>query len=117
MDWYFLFGPDDIPLAVFKTETADESKKLFCKLYRQSWIQLLNDGVYMKKEEDVPPAMWDEIHKKYKKLEAEKQKAELQRPILHKLSHKTLKLFRDNSLSESNPNITTLETEKYLKRH
>lgn len=106
-DWWFLFSPDNMPLGVFLTETLEESRNLFCKLYRRSWDDMVKVGIYMEKEQDVPPAIWDEIYIKY---QARKKKYTKPHPVL--LKPKTIKEF----FAESTNCSTQLETEKYLRR-
>jgi|SRR5579885_558058 hypothetical protein len=112
MDWYFLFSPDNMPLGVFRTETPEESQKLFCKLYRRSWDEMTKLGIYMKKEQDVPASMWDEIHVKYEK----RKKKELPPPVIAPVL--PLNKLRNDFILHRDPTATVqLESEKYLRMH
>jgi hypothetical protein len=48
-----------MPIAVFYTETKKQAIKLFARLYRKSWAELVRDDrVIVLKEKDVPAEEW-----------------------------------------------------------
>lgn len=104
-----LFDKEDMPAAVFLTETAEESQKLFCTLYRQSWEEIVAAGNYMEREKDVPPEKWEEIYQIYKSREVRELK-----PVEPIKIPESLNIFKTNNLSTG---PLQLETAKYMPRY
>ena len=111
-DYYFLFSADNMPLAVFLTKTSEESKELFYKLYRSSWEDMIKVGIYMKKEQDVPDIMWDEIHDEYLKRKKKDSIKVVPKINPDDLRNKAFELNKTKFIYEQG--VTKLETEKYL---
>ena len=112
-DYYFLFSPDNMPLGVFLTETPAEALDLFRILYRRSFDDMLKLGVYMKKEQDVSIAMWEEIHKKYKQRKKVQPTKIIPKVDLVEFKNKAFELNKAKYIYEQGS--TQLETEKYLR--
>lgn len=108
-EYYMLFDKEDMPAAVFLTETAEESQKLFCTLYRCSWEEIAVAGNYMKREKDVLPERWEEIYQVYKARELQELK-----PVEAVKIPESLNIFKSNNLYTG---PTQLETAKYMPRY
>lgn len=106
-DYYFFFDKDDMPIAVFYTHLKGEAFDLFARLYRRSWLESVKLGITMEKETDVPEHRWDEIHRKFSKVEPKPVVIPVVKPVTPKIK---LGARKDEYQS------TGLETAKYMSR-
>lgn len=108
-EYYMLFDKEGMPAAVFLTETAEESRKLFCTLYRCSWEKIIADGNYMEREKDVSSERWEEIYQQYKARDRDK---------LKKIEPEPLQVPESlNIFNILNTGPMQLETAKYMRNY
>jgi len=108
-EYYMLFDKDGMPAAVFLTETAEQSQKLFCTLFRRSWEKITAEGYHMEREKDVLPERWEEIYQVYKSRKTVEEK-----PVEPMKVIEPMNIFKSNNLTVG---PLQLETAKYMPRY
>jgi hypothetical protein len=63
--FYFFFDRDNMPLAVFLCQVQEEAMHLFSRLYRQTWVESVESGITVIREDEVPAQRWNEIYTEY----------------------------------------------------
>ncbi len=106
-EYYMLFDKDGLPSAVFLTETAEQSQKLFCTLFRRSWEKIIAEGYYMEREKDVPSEVWEELYHIYKAEKKEKPLEPMKVP-------ESTNIFKTNNLTTG---PLQLDTAKYMPKY
>lgn len=115
-DHYFFFK-EEMPIAVFLTESKGDAIDLFGRLYRQSWTDSIQSGVTVAKEDDVPYEKWQKVHDTYKAKAALREKIEDSK---RNIELKAAQLVQAKSVMPKCKPImeqgnTVLETAKYLR--
>lgn len=60
-----------MPLAVFLCQVQEEAMHLFSRLYRQTWVESVESGITVIREDEGPAQRWDEIYEKYQSCKVE----------------------------------------------
>ncbi len=66
-EFYMFFDKEKLPIAVFLADSNERATYLFAVMSRKSWDRcVVEDGVSVSKETDVPVSEWERIAKALK---------------------------------------------------
>lgn len=114
---YFFFDNDRMPVAVFLTNTLDEAKYLFGRLYREPWMKSVARGIYVLMEEEVQASEWDRIHdENVKRAAAKRRELEKAQVVLKPTPKPVDPKLLFSRCADDRQQCSGLMTERYLKK-